>query len=303
MRNQDFLHFWGNTNCCQTFILWRNQAECLFLSHLKNSTSFLIFTAFFSKNYFFYPLISLLQRHARFRKKLFDSSHTIRGIHLGQDRFKRRYFVLPNAGGIYVEGLESGCFDENVTYKTKEEKEERKEHLDNLLTSLKSPTSKNPLANFIPNSSTNETAALPMTLPKIELKCENFQLSKAEDISSTNLNNSDHKTNELSSNSNAPWFSLHRKEHCESFRMSVIHEPLSDRKHTPIVPPKVRQLCDDRNFLESVYSCYSSFSSSSSSLLPVNRYPLSKKHVYRNSLLGELTLFFCQSILTSFRMV
>ena len=71
---------------------------------------------------------------------MFDSSHTIRGISLGQDRYRRRYFVLPNAGGIYVEGLESGFFNEETNEKTKEEKEECKEHLDSLLTTLKSPT-------------------------------------------------------------------------------------------------------------------------------------------------------------------
>lgn len=31
---------------------------------------------------------------------------------LGQDRYRRRYWVLPKAGGVYVEGLESGDFDE-----------------------------------------------------------------------------------------------------------------------------------------------------------------------------------------------
>ena len=220
-------------------------------------------------------LISLLsQRHARFRKKLFDSSHTIRGIHLGQDRYKRRYFVLPNAGGIYVEGMESGCFDENVTYKTKEEKEERKEHLDNLLTSLKSPTCKNLTNNVLYEGSATSS----INSPNTELKGED----------TTSVESHYNKPTIESSITTFTWFSLHNKGRCESFKMSAICEPPSDRKHTPINPPKVNQLCDDRNFLESVYSCYSSFNSSTSSLLPVNRYPLSKEHVHRNSLLGEL---------------
>ena len=29
-------------------------------------------------------------------------------IATGQDRYKRRYWVLPQCGGIYVEGMESG---------------------------------------------------------------------------------------------------------------------------------------------------------------------------------------------------
>lgn len=197
---------------------------------------------------------------------------------MGQDRYKRRYFVLPNAGGIYVEGMESGCFDENVIYKTKEEKEERKEHLDNLLTSLKSPTTKNQLLN-IPNE-VNATSAI--KTPTFEMKGEDVSLPRSD---KTHLNCN--KTTEEISTIDSPWFSLHSKGRCESFKMSAVCEPPSDRKNTPIIPPKVNQLCDDRNFLESVYSCYSSFNASTSSLLPVNRYPLSKEHVHRNSLLGE----------------
>lgn len=39
---------------------------------------------------------------------MFDASHKLRAICLGNDRFKRRYWVLPFGGGIFVEGLESG---------------------------------------------------------------------------------------------------------------------------------------------------------------------------------------------------
>lgn len=43
---------------------------------------------------------------------MFKASQAVRGIYLGQDRFKRRYYILPNGGGIFVEGLESGYFNE-----------------------------------------------------------------------------------------------------------------------------------------------------------------------------------------------
>ena len=56
----------------------------------------------------------LQKQHAQYRDKVFDASHKVRAIILGQDRYKRTYWVLPCAGGIYVEGMESGeiNFDE-----------------------------------------------------------------------------------------------------------------------------------------------------------------------------------------------
>ncbi|XP_076092081.1 bromodomain adjacent to zinc finger domain protein 2A-like isoform X8 [Mytilus galloprovincialis] len=54
----------------------------------------------------------LQKQHAQHRAKVFKASHRVRAITLGQDRYKRRYWVLPKAGGVYVEGLESGHFEE-----------------------------------------------------------------------------------------------------------------------------------------------------------------------------------------------
>ncbi|XP_029314808.1 bromodomain adjacent to zinc finger domain protein 2B isoform X2 [Cottoperca gobio] len=42
------------------------------------------------------------------RQKLFDSSHLLRSMMIGQDRYRRRYWVLPQCSGIFVEGTESG---------------------------------------------------------------------------------------------------------------------------------------------------------------------------------------------------
>ncbi|XP_051985592.1 bromodomain adjacent to zinc finger domain protein 2B-like isoform X5 [Xyrauchen texanus] len=41
------------------------------------------------------------------RRKLFESSHALRSMSYGQDRYRRRYWVLPQCGGVYIEGLES----------------------------------------------------------------------------------------------------------------------------------------------------------------------------------------------------
>ncbi|XP_067315291.1 bromodomain adjacent to zinc finger domain protein 2B isoform X4 [Pseudorasbora parva] len=42
------------------------------------------------------------------RRKLFESSHALRSMSYGQDRYRRRYWVLPQCGGVYIEALESG---------------------------------------------------------------------------------------------------------------------------------------------------------------------------------------------------
>ncbi|CAG6021682.1 unnamed protein product [Menidia menidia] len=48
----------------------------------------------------------LTKRQVFFRKKLFQSSNSMRAVMLGQDRFRRRYLALPHLGGILVEGPE-----------------------------------------------------------------------------------------------------------------------------------------------------------------------------------------------------
>uniref|UniRef100_A0A8C1D443 Bromodomain adjacent to zinc finger domain, 2Ba n=2 Tax=Cyprinus carpio TaxID=7962 RepID=A0A8C1D443_CYPCA len=49
-----------------------------------------------------------LQQQNLIRRKLFESSHALRSMSYGQDRYRRRYWVLPQCGGVYIEGLESG---------------------------------------------------------------------------------------------------------------------------------------------------------------------------------------------------
>ncbi|KAM9347625.1 bromodomain adjacent to zinc finger domain protein 2B [Symphorus nematophorus] len=56
------------------------------------------------------------------RQKLFDSSQSLRSMTIGQDRYKRHYWVLPRCGGIFVEGMESGEGYEEVE---KEKKRQR----------------------------------------------------------------------------------------------------------------------------------------------------------------------------------
>ncbi|XP_061591750.1 bromodomain adjacent to zinc finger domain protein 2A [Cololabis saira] len=48
----------------------------------------------------------LTKRQVFFRKKLLQSSHSMRSIMLGQDRYRRRYLALPHLGAVLVEGPE-----------------------------------------------------------------------------------------------------------------------------------------------------------------------------------------------------
>ncbi|KAF1382497.1 hypothetical protein PFLUV_G00144400 [Perca fluviatilis] len=47
------------------------------------------------------------KQQSQIRQKLSDSSHSLRSMTIGQDRYKRRYWVLPQCSGIFVEGMES----------------------------------------------------------------------------------------------------------------------------------------------------------------------------------------------------
>ncbi|XP_073503212.1 bromodomain adjacent to zinc finger domain protein 2B isoform X18 [Phyllobates terribilis] len=69
----------------------------------------------------------LLKQQNQYRKKLFESSHSLRSMMFGQDRYRRRYWILPQCGGIFVEGMESG---EGLEEMAKEK--ERKRQAENI---------------------------------------------------------------------------------------------------------------------------------------------------------------------------
>ncbi|XP_070127791.1 bromodomain adjacent to zinc finger domain protein 2A isoform X19 [Equus caballus] len=56
----------------------------------------------------------LSKRQLFFRKKLLHSSQMLRAVSLGQDRYRRRYWVLPYLAGIFVEGTEGSLVPEDV---------------------------------------------------------------------------------------------------------------------------------------------------------------------------------------------
>ncbi|XP_012935525.1 uncharacterized protein LOC101848029 [Aplysia californica] len=72
----------------------------------------------------------LRKQHAAYRQKVFRASLRLRAINIGHDRYKRMYWVLPLTGGVYVEGMESGCPEDYIKENTvKEKKEEVKEEI------------------------------------------------------------------------------------------------------------------------------------------------------------------------------
>lgn len=48
------------------------------------------------------------QQQHQVRRKLFEASHSLRSMMYGQDRYRRRYWVLPHCGGVFIEAMESG---------------------------------------------------------------------------------------------------------------------------------------------------------------------------------------------------
>ncbi|XP_058248969.1 bromodomain adjacent to zinc finger domain protein 2B isoform X3 [Hemibagrus wyckioides] len=49
----------------------------------------------------------LTKQQLLLRRKLFESSHSLQSMMLGQDRYKRRYWALPHCGGVFVESTVS----------------------------------------------------------------------------------------------------------------------------------------------------------------------------------------------------
>ncbi|XP_033098027.1 bromodomain adjacent to zinc finger domain protein 2B-like isoform X3 [Anneissia japonica] len=67
----------------------------------------------------------LEKQHGQFKCKVFNKSHSLRAVCYGQDRYRRRYFVLPHAGGVFVEGMESSELPDETVNTVVQVKEEQ----------------------------------------------------------------------------------------------------------------------------------------------------------------------------------
>ncbi|KFQ47351.1 Bromodomain adjacent to zinc finger domain protein 2B, partial [Nestor notabilis] len=71
----------------------------------------------------------LAKQQSQYRKKLFEASHCLRSMMFGQDRYRRRYWILPQCGGIFVEGMESGEGLEEIAKEKEKLKKEESLHI------------------------------------------------------------------------------------------------------------------------------------------------------------------------------
>nr|XP_020640364.1 bromodomain adjacent to zinc finger domain protein 2A isoform X2 [Pogona vitticeps]XP_020640371.1 bromodomain adjacent to zinc finger domain protein 2A isoform X2 [Pogona vitticeps]XP_020640380.1 bromodomain adjacent to zinc finger domain protein 2A isoform X2 [Pogona vitticeps]XP_020640391.1 bromodomain adjacent to zinc finger domain protein 2A isoform X2 [Pogona vitticeps]XP_020640399.1 bromodomain adjacent to zinc finger domain protein 2A isoform X2 [Pogona vitticeps]XP_020640404.1 bromo len=86
----------------------------------------------------------LSKRQMFFRKKLLHASQLLRASSLGQDRYRRRYWVLPHLGGIFVEGCEASTAAPSEVSKNELEKEEARKEEKHEVSPVKKETTDTP---------------------------------------------------------------------------------------------------------------------------------------------------------------
>ncbi|XP_057349891.1 bromodomain adjacent to zinc finger domain protein 2B-like [Manis pentadactyla] len=62
------------------------------------------------------------EQQSQYRRELFDASHSLRSVMFGQDRYRRRYWIFPQCGGIFVEGMESAAGLKEIAKERKKRK-------------------------------------------------------------------------------------------------------------------------------------------------------------------------------------
>eukprot|EP00794_Sanderia_malayensis_P003185 gene3185-3656_t len=226
----------------------------------------------------------LEKKHSKYRHKLFTASHTLRGLCLGQDRYKRRYHILPHAGGVYIEGMESGELPEvppqenNDNEKDKQRK--RSASGSYVSDSKTTPTDDNkelslalPSPIAVPSDIGNAlikspTLRSPALVPAIKSPSmvsnavnivfdrEHLRESSGEKAGLLSPSQKPGMLSPTAFKQGAPmenWFSLFPKKACDetSLTRSSIVMP-SVNKGRQIVAPNVRLLSQDRHFMESL---------------------------------------------------
>nr|XP_006819674.1 PREDICTED: bromodomain adjacent to zinc finger domain protein 2B-like [Saccoglossus kowalevskii] len=120
----------------------------------------------------------LTKQQCQFRNKLFEASHALRAMSFGQDRFRRRFWVLPHAGGIYVEGMASAELPDDMKHELEhQEKLDKKEEIKSQI----EPCRETALDLSMPTASST-----PGATPKIKTEPEpeqNLFLQKPENFS------------------------------------------------------------------------------------------------------------------------
>ncbi|XP_026887772.2 bromodomain adjacent to zinc finger domain protein 2A isoform X1 [Electrophorus electricus] len=109
----------------------------------------------------------LTKRQVFFRKKLLQSSHCMRAMSLGQDRYRRRYWLMPHVGALLVEGAEEILASEDILVKDEPMPPVKKEAVSPVKTEVKVEQPLSPLP------SNTKTALIPSPLtsnpPSVEV--------------------------------------------------------------------------------------------------------------------------------------
>ncbi|XP_037396950.1 bromodomain adjacent to zinc finger domain protein 2A isoform X3 [Pygocentrus nattereri] len=94
----------------------------------------------------------LTKRQVFFRKKLLQSSHCMRAMSLGQDRYRRRYWLLPHIAGVLVEGPEEILASDDILVKDVPVAAVKREFVSPVKTEVKEepPVSPVPIVTKIP---------------------------------------------------------------------------------------------------------------------------------------------------------
>ncbi|XP_071328889.1 bromodomain adjacent to zinc finger domain protein 2B-like isoform X2 [Trachinotus anak] len=141
------------------------------------------------------------KQQGQIRQKLFDSSHLLRSMMIGQDRYKRHYWVLPQCGGIFVEGMESGeGYEEVGKEKERQETTQVIRIKEEQLKETNKPVASNPAQNADGDTATPESQQdkdslnlflqKPGSLSKLSKLLEVAKMVRDSDINSHNSQNS-----------------------------------------------------------------------------------------------------------------
>ncbi|KAM7380595.1 hypothetical protein PAMP_003878 [Pampus punctatissimus] len=125
------------------------------------------------------------KQQSQIRQKLFNSSHSLRSMMIGQDRYKRRYWVLPQCGGIFVEGMESGEGYEEEENDKKIKMEEMRKPVASSQTQSKDRDTATP-ENQQDKDSLNLFLQKPGSFSKLSKLLEITKMAQGSDINSQN---------------------------------------------------------------------------------------------------------------------
>uniref|UniRef100_A0A670YSE8 Bromodomain adjacent to zinc finger domain 2B n=1 Tax=Pseudonaja textilis TaxID=8673 RepID=A0A670YSE8_PSETE len=133
----------------------------------------------------------------QYRRKLFEASHSLRSMMFGQDRYRRRYWILPQCGGIFVEGMESGEGLEEIAKEKEKLKKAKNIHIkeeifdtsEEKLNCL-SATHCNPKEDVKEKDSTNLFLQKPGSFSKLSKLLEVAKMPPESDVLATKANGS-----------------------------------------------------------------------------------------------------------------